>query len=115
MEPLSGSNSQAILQKSDRLHIILLRTILPVGEGIEFRGAPDLLHMRGNATELPDVDPNGDGVGEAVSGVAKSARAHLSAAAQQITWETLSATICAFLATIMLFTRLLPLWSHFKG
>ncbi|RYP04162.1 hypothetical protein DL764_004629 [Monosporascus ibericus] len=61
-KPLDGGNSRLYNYMANRVHIMMISVELPTGHEGQRAGGPELLCMRVNATELPEVDTDGDGV-----------------------------------------------------
>lgn len=61
-EPLEGSGSRIFSSNANRLHLLFISTQIPIQGRTKPMDVVDLLCMRVNATELPDVDGDGDGV-----------------------------------------------------
>ncbi|KAH9904800.1 hypothetical protein F4778DRAFT_46401 [Xylariomycetidae sp. FL2044] len=79
-DPVNGSNSQQYLTATNQLQILMINSMFETESGGSQIGSPQLLCMRVNATELPDVDTDGDGVvltSEAV--IASSSGSHIHA------------------------------------
>ncbi|RYP85300.1 hypothetical protein DL770_005046 [Monosporascus sp. CRB-9-2] len=60
--PLDGADSRLYNYMANRVHMMMMSVELPAAHEGQTAGGPELLCMRVNATELPEVDTDGDGV-----------------------------------------------------
>ncbi|RYP32498.1 hypothetical protein DL767_005187 [Monosporascus sp. MG133] len=98
--PLDGGDSRLYNYMANRVHMMLMSVELPARDEGQTVGGPELLCMRVNATELPEVDTDGDGVAFTYETVLESKGAQIPLLGyyrSSCLWLALCSTVVIFL------------------